>query len=111
MSCSYNAYVCLNAQKLLNSYKNTYEPVTMKPTSDMMHNLPIPSTNVCKNIVRCALARLGFDAQAAQRPECEVGESADAEHLATRCCPARPRHRCGVDELRTAQRIERTAIP
>lgn len=60
MSCSYNAYVCLNAQKLLNSYTNTYEPVTMKPTSDMMHNLPIPSTNVCKKTLSLRAGQTGL---------------------------------------------------
>ena len=112
MSCSYDAYICLNAQKLLNSYTNTYG--TGHNEADNRHDAQ-PTDTVNKRLraelCRCALARLGFDAQAAQRPECEVGESADAEHLATRCCPTRPRHRCGVDELRTAQRIERTAIP
>ena len=51
-TCTKNPRYRPLAQKLLNSYTNTYEPVTMKPTSDMMHNLPIPSTNVCaQNIV------------------------------------------------------------
>ena len=40
----------------------------------------VSSAELC----RCALARLGFEAQAAQRPEYEVAENADADHLATR---------------------------
>ena len=41
----------------------------------------VSSAELC----RCALARLGFEAQAAQRPEYEVAENADADHLATWC--------------------------
>ena len=55
---------------------------------ERMHNLLIPSTNVCAELCRCALARLGFEAQAAQRPECEIAENTDADHLADRSCPA-----------------------
>ena len=113
MSCSYDAYICLNAQKLLNSYTNTYG--TGHNEADNRHdaqprNLLIPSTNVCAELCRCALARLGFEAQAAQRPECEIAENADADHLADRSCPARARHCGGVDELRAGAGLERPSI-
>ena len=111
MSCSYDAYICLNAQKLLNSYTNTYG--TGHNEADNRHDAQ-PTDTVNKRLraelCRCALARLGFEAQAAQRPECEIAENTDADHLADRSCPARARHCGGVDELRAGAGLERPSI-
>ena len=56
MSCSYDAYICLNAQKLLNSYTNTYG--TGHNEADNRHDAQ-PTDTVDKRLRRTLSLRAG----------------------------------------------------
>ena len=56
MSCSYDAYICLNAQKLLNSYTNTYG--TGHNEADNRHDAQ-PTDTVNKRLRRTLSLRAG----------------------------------------------------